>query len=248
MAHPQEGSFYMPHNNEPLYPIEYAFEFQDGRKRTFKIELDPDTISIVNPTPSSFPEWTRLDNERCEVCTLSPDKHEYCPIALNIAELVDEFKDSFSYDSCRVICTTPERSYQKDTSVQEGLFSLIGIIMATSDCPVMDLFKPMARFHLPFSTIQESMVRTTSLYLLRQYFEYKRGNEPDIDMKGLDAHYERVQKLNKGILNRIGSVSEKDADRNAIIILNSLAQLFNVEIEDNLTSVEYLFNIAPSGS
>ena len=62
-------------------------------------------------------------------------------------------------------------------------------------------------------------------------------------MKELDAHYGRVQKVNRGILTRISSVAAKDADKNAIIILNSLAQLFNVEFEDNLTSVEYLFTL-----
>jgi hypothetical protein len=232
---------------ENAYPIEYEFLFEDGNKKSFTICLDPDTISIVHPRPTEAPQWTRLGNEQCPICPLSPQEHEYCPIAVNIAELVDAFKSSFSYDNCVVCCNTPERSCRKDTSVQEGLFSLIGIIMATSNCPVMSLFKPMARFHLPFATIQESMVRTTSFYLLRQYFQYKRGSVPDLEMKELDAHYGRVQKVNRGILARIGSVAEKDADRNAIIILNSLAQLFNVEFEDNLTSVEYLFTLDADG-
>ena len=87
------------------------------------------------------------------------------------------------------------------------------------------------------------MVRSASMYLLRQYFVHKQGKSPDLEMKKLDEHYENVQKVNKGILARIGSVAQKDADKNAIIILNSLAQLFNVEIDDNLTSVNYLFDI-----
>ncbi|MDY6831843.1 MAG: hypothetical protein SWC96_08355 [Thermodesulfobacteriota bacterium] len=226
---------------DDAYPIGYEFLFEDGSSKSFTIRLDPETISIVHPRPAAPPPWTRLDNEQCPICPLDSQEHPYCPIAVNIAELVDAFKESFSYDNCVVCCNTPERSCSKETSVQEGLFSLLGIIMATSDCPVMGLFKPMARFHLPFATIQESMVRTTAFYLLRQYFAYKRGTPPDLEMKELDAHYGRVQQVNRGILDRIGSVSAKDADRNAIIILNSLAQLFNVEFEDNLTSVEYLF-------
>ncbi|MDY6903220.1 MAG: hypothetical protein SWH61_00915 [Thermodesulfobacteriota bacterium] len=225
------------------YHFIYEFHFKSGKKESFDVELDPDTISIVRPTPKEHPEWTKLDNEQCECCPLDAGHTPYCPIALNIGELVEAFKDSFSYDDCLVVCITPERSYQKETSVQEGLYSLLGIIMATSNCPVMSLFKPMARFHLPFSTIQESIIRSTSMYLLRQYFEYKKGNNPDLDMKQLDKHYANVQKVNKGILARIHSIAEKDADRNALIILNSLAQLFSVEIEDNLMSVAYLFEI-----
>lgn len=230
-------------NDASTYCIEYEFCFDDNSRKTFKIELDAETISIVSPRPTEFPAWTTLDNEQCECCPLTLDDTAYCPIAINMAELVEEFKGAFSYDTCLVYCKTPERTYQKDTSVQEGLFSIMGIIMATSNCPVMNLFKPMARFHLPFSTIQETMVRSASMYLLRQYFVHKKGKNPDLDMEKLDEHYENVQKVNKGILARIGSVAEKDADKNAIIILNSLAQLFNVEIEDNLTSVYYLFDI-----
>lgn len=227
------------------YWIEYEFCFDDGPNKVFKIELDNETISIVHPQPQDKPAWTELQNEQCECCHLSTEEYSHCPIALNIAELVEEFKNSFSYDSCLVVCRTPERTYQKETSVQEGLFSVMGIIMATSNCPTMNLFKPMARFHLPFSTIQETVVRSTSFYLLRQYFEHKKGKNPDLDMEKLDKHYENVQTVNRGMLERINTVVKKDADRNAIIILNSLAQLFSMEIEDNMNSVYYLFDIDP---
>ncbi len=224
------------------YSIEYEFSFEDGAVKKFLIKLDQETISIVYPKPTDFPDWTILEKEQCECCPLTSEQTPYCPIALNIAELVEEFKDYFSYDNCLVRCFTQERTYEKKTSVQEGLFSIMGIIMATSDCPVMSFLKPMARFHLPFSTIQETMVRSTSMYLLRQYFEHKKGEKPDLDMEKLDQHYEKVQKVNKGILARISNLAQKDADRNALIILNSLAQLFAVEIDDNLTSVYYLFD------
>jgi len=228
--------------NADTYSIQYEFNFDDGSIKTFLIELDVETISIVRPQPTDFPDWTLLETEQCECCPLSVNDVQYCPIAVNIAELVEEFKNYFSYDNCLVRCVTQERTYEKKTSVQEGLFSIMGIIMPTSNCPVMSFLKPMARFHLPFSTIQETMVRSTSLYLLRQYFEHKKGRNPDLDMEKLDQNYEKVQLVNKGILARISNQAEKDADRNALIILNSLAQLFSVEIDDNLTSVYYLFD------
>ena len=231
--------------NDNSYCIEYEFCFDDQTSKSIKLELDEPTISIVHSQPQEYPEWTKLDNEQCACCALDNSQHDHCPIALNIAELVEDFKDFFSYDSCLVHCRTPERTYQKSTSVQEGLFSAMGIIMATSNCPTMNIFKPMARFHLPFSTIQETVVRSTSMYLLRQYFEYKKGGTPDLDMEKLGQHYENVQDVNKGMLLRISNVAEKDADSNAIIILNSLAQLFSMEIEDKLSSVAYLFDIDP---
>ncbi len=62
-----------------------------------------------------------------------------------------------------------------------------------------------------------------------------------MDLKDLDKHYEKVQGVNKGILSRASSVARMDADKNAIIILNALAQMLALEIEDELNSLEYLF-------
>ncbi len=225
----------------PLYRILYKFYFSDKRTKLFEILLDPDTITLVLPKKTVTPGWTKLLYHQCTCCTLDPCQHPYCPIAVNIAEVVREFEFIVSSDSCIVRCMTPERTYEKNTLVQDGLFSILGIIMATSNCPIMNFFKPMARFHLPFSTIQETIFRSTSIYLFRQYFEYKKGKAPDLELKQLDQHYKKVQAINHGILDRIGNVSQKDSDKNAIVILNVLAQMLSMEIDEELNSFEYLF-------
>lgn len=227
--------------DEKPYTIDYEFRFDDGNVKTFKFQLDPNTVTLILPEMENKPDWTLLDYQQCACCPLEKDTHPYCPVALNIAELMDEFKDAISSDNCFVRCITPERTYERDASIQEGLFSIFGIIMATSSCPIMDFFKPMARFHLPFSTVEETVFRSTSIYLLRQYFEYQKGNYPDLELKKLDEHYEKVQEVNTGILKRTRNVAKKDADKNAIVILNALAQMLTVEISAGLNSVEYLF-------
>ncbi len=227
------------------YKIVYEFFFKKGKSKVFQLALHPETITLLRlkTEPRKEYEWTLLKNNQCECCPLDENEHKYCPIAVNIAELVEEFKNTFSFNDCIVRCATPERTYLKKTSIQEGLFSIFGVIMATSNCPIMDFLKPMARFHLPFSTIQETIFRSTSIHLLRQYFNQKKGKPMDMNLEKLDEHYGKVQLLNKGMLARTNTVLEKsaDADNNAIIILNALAQMFNVEIEENLNSIEYLF-------
>ncbi len=221
--------------------IVYEFHFEDGNTKIFEIQLDPNTITLILPELRSKPDWTKLDHHKCACCPLEKEEHAYCPIAVNIAELAEEFQDAISSDNCFVRCITPERTYERDAAIQEGLFSIFGIIMATSNCPIMNFFKPMARFHLPFSTVEETVFRSTSIYLLRQYFEYQKGNYPDLELKKLDQHYEKVQEINTGILNRTSNVAKKDADKNAIVILNALAQMLSVEISGGLNSLEYLF-------
>jgi hypothetical protein len=230
----------MPMDERP-YEIEYEFRFKDGRRKFFKIVLDPETINMIRPELEHKPEWTRLDHEQCTCCPLKQDEYPYCPIALNIEEVVEEFKSMYSYDDCDVRCTTPERTYFKRTSLMEGLSSIFGIIMATSECPVMEVFKPMARFHLPFSTAQETVMRSASIYLLRQYFEHISDKPADLDLQLLDEHYKKVKAVNEGFMARINSLVEKDADKNAINILNSYAQMLSMQIYYSLNSLEYLF-------
>lgn len=223
------------------YRIQYRFTFENGAEKIFDITIDPKTMYNRLPAPTRKPSWTRLEYKQCRCCPLDKETTPHCPIALNIEELVLEFDDVVSSEDCDVRCITPERTYLKKTYVQEGLFSIFGLINATSRCPVMDFLKPIVRFHLPFATVEETTVRIFSFYLLGQYFEQKKGDTLDINLEKLDEQYEKVQMLNEGILERIRNVTEKDADRNAIIILNSLAQLISFEIDDSLSSIEDLF-------
>ncbi len=220
----------------------YTFKFQDGRARDYLIALDPETLSLVQDHDDPvYPEWTNLDFEQCHCCPLTVTTHPQCPIAINIMELVESFKDVFSYHDCDVVCLTKERTFSKKTSVMEGLSAIFGVIMATSDCPVMEFLKPMARFHLPFATIEETTVRTASMYLLAQYFRHKDRPGMNFDFSTLEKHYASVEQVNEGLLRRINSVGSEDADKNAIITLHSLSQFLSMEIDYSLSGLEPIF-------
>lgn len=54
--------------------------------------------------------------------------------------------------------------------MQIGLYSLLGLVMATSGCPHLDFLRPLALHPLPFSSIHETVFRVSSSYLTEQYF------------------------------------------------------------------------------
>jgi hypothetical protein len=227
--------------NRP-FRFDYRFQFEDGNTKTYHIALDPKTLSLIpDENRHQTTEWTRLKYHQCSNCPLGINTHPYCPIAVNIMELVETFKNVLSYHNCTVVCETEDRTYSKKTSIMEGLSTIFGVIMATSDCPIMDFLKPMARFHLPFSCVEETTVRTTSMYLLTQYFKYKDQNEIKIDFKTLEKHYGQVKLVNEGIIKRISSVSNQDADKNAIVTLHSISLFLSMEIDYSLSTLEYIF-------
>ena len=114
--------------------------------------------------------------------------------------------------------------------------------MATSGCPAMNFLKPMARYHLPFATREETIVRSVSMYLLRQYFEHKKGRTPALELSQLDDKYSMIGNVNKGIVNRINSILKGgDANQNAMVILDSIGKMLSFAIDESLEDYEYLF-------
>ncbi|HKJ65510.1 MAG TPA: hypothetical protein VJ969_08915 [Desulfopila sp.] len=226
----------------PSLRYEYGFSFANGKKKIFVTSIDEDTLEIIPHSPERQPApWTHLSYKQCPCCPLLTSAHSHCPIAVNLSELVSSFRAIASYESCRVSCRTVERTVSKETNVQDGLSSIMGLIMATSGCPVMEILKPMARFHLPFATVDEAMFRSISVYLLRQYFIHLESGYSDFHLAKVKASYGEIEKVNGGILERIRGASELDADRNAIVILNCLAQFLYLELDDNLQSLRHLF-------
>ena len=223
------------------YRIAYRFRFPDGSRKEFDLDLDPRTIVLHAGDSTSLPAWTLLEHEQCTCCPLDSSRSPHCPIAVNLVRLIHDFKGFLSSDRVSVTCTTPERTYLKETFLQNGLHSIFGLIMATSACPVMDFFRPMARFHLPFSTLEESLVRTVSFYLLGEHFRHRRNLDPDWELKGLDERYRRVKEVNDGFLRRVHTVNELDADTNALLLLHSLTELLSGEMNSDLGSIRYLF-------
>ena len=230
---------------EPLR-YTYVFDFPDGTTKQIHVDLDPITLEFIRPTASSGPPWTKLKQCQCSNCPL-PDDVEFCPVAVNLSEIVDLFKDSVSFDRVTVTVHSPERTYKKETTLQKGLSNLVGIHMVLSHCPILDHFRPNVRFHLPFASALESTYRAISNYLMEQFFKGRRGESPDWELANLPEVYKAVSCVGKGIAARLAQASTQDANVNALIILAS--QVIQIEgfLEDTLCEIEPLFHRPSQG-
>jgi hypothetical protein len=227
---------------EGMITYRYAFAFTDGMMKSFDISLDPDTLAIQNPNPT-YPDWARLTYAPCRNCPLDQTLTEYCPIAVNIASLVDSFKDVVSYDEADIVVTTEDRTVFKRTAAQNGLYSILGIYMVTSGCPVLDPLRPMVRFHLPFASIDETVFRSAGMYLLAQYFRKKRGFPADFEFEGLSKIYREVKRVNTGLHHRLQAASNEDANLNALANLDIFALTFHDSTENSVGTLESIFQV-----
>ncbi len=221
----------------------YKFTFSDGRKHEHIVELDDVTGRLVaTPKLEHHQPWTALEFNKCEHCPLNAKDSPQCPLAVNLAEVARDFKNEKSYSKVTIEVHTEERVYSRDLPLQDGLFGLYGLIMATSDCPYFAFLRPMARFHLPFSSLDETMVRSTSFYLFKQYFIAQKGGKPDFELKEFANLYENLRRVNMGIIDRIRSIAKGDADANSILILDAFASLLANQAQSQFTDLEKFFS------
>ncbi len=223
--------------------FDYRFTLANGRVKEFHVELDKETLCLHFPQKESYPDWARLSHHQCENCPLKEKDSPHCPIAKNLVDVIEFFKDAISHERAKVEITSESRTYSKETSLQDGISSLVGIVMVTSGCPIMDKLKPMVKTHLPFATGDETMYRAISMYLLAQYFTYKRGGTPDWNLDNLVKIYEGVRVVNKSFCRRLSSTCAQDASLNAVIHLDCFADRTAFSLEEKQLGVfERLFD------
>lgn len=212
----------------------YIITYEDKRETVIDIELDPQTMNLPAKTGSDFPDWTRLDFCKCPVCPYDAASKPFCPVAVNLAEITRLFSDKASTMVVDTRVISKQREYFRRGSLQTALSSIIGICMPTSGCKVLELLKPMSRHHLPFASLEETVFRSVSSYLLLQYLRKKKGLEPDWDLEKLQKSYKDIEALNSAMTDRVRKASEKDANYNAVIILDAFAKMVPWSITQGL--------------
>ena len=221
--------------------FDYTFKFKKGPDKKFLVHLDRKTLAFESTRKASPPLWALLNHKKCTNCTMDVRQTMYCPIALNIADIAEQFKDILSHEDVVVTVRTEERVYAKETTVQHGLSPLIGIIMTTSGCPIMEHLKPMVRFHLPFASLDETVFRMVSMYLLVQYYRNRDGKSTEWRLDGLTKVYAEVGIVNRDFADRLRDAAKKDANLNAIVNLDCFAAMVPLVANETLEAIRPYF-------
>lgn len=223
-----------------ILPIRYIFSPVHQHDIVFQFNINEENMELL-PAMDAAPLWAGLEFHQCKNCPLALSTYRYCPLAKALAPIVHGFERLHSYDDVHVIVTVPERTIIADTTVQRALSSLYGLLIAVCGCPNSAFLKPMARFHLPFSTEKETIYRATSMYLLAQYFCKREGFKVDIELQGLRERYHRLHVVNRSVARRLRSACKTDSSLNAIVILDILAQIVPDVVNHSLDELHHLF-------
>lgn len=214
--------------------IEYTFECDD---QTLHYQVDVEREYDLRADRSQLPTWTRLVHCQCENCPLSVKDTGHCPAAVDLVPVINDFQKIPADMRARITVVTPQRTYSKETEIEEGLRALMGLIMASSACPILSRLKPNARYHLPFSSQQDYTMRSVSFYLLRQYFLYREGYRPDWDLQGLVALNHDLKTVDAALGERVKDASPDNVNVKALLNFFQLSSNLGTSLDEQLQAL-----------
>lgn len=220
--------------------FQYSF-FTPDVTEVFDLHLDAQTLELIQAPQDHCPAWAELEFHQCPNCPLGGQTHPHCPLAMNMVSLVKRFQHMLSFNEIHLKVVTDERTLSQDTTAQRAISSLMGFVIAASGCPHTTFLRPMVRFHLPLSNEIETIYRTTSMYMLAQYFLKKDGKAVDFELSGLKTFYENLHVVNASIAKRLRAAIDADSVINAVILLDLYAKTLPCVIEESLDEIRYLF-------
>lgn len=224
--------------------IAYYLTFDDGETVDVEMEFDDQTMSLIAPVEvgdeKPLPEWARLENHQCPHCPLKPETTPHCPPALHLADTVNRLGVMVSHTQVNLRVVSAEREVTGKTGVHTVFSSIMGLMMAATGCPYTAYLRPMARFHLPLASFEETIFRSVSTYLVAQFFRQEEGQSFDTSLKGLTDIYQNIQTVNVYFTKRLKS-SGDIKETNAIAMLDLYAQTLPMAIEESLEEFRDLF-------
>jgi hypothetical protein len=216
-----------------------------GEWRELNVALDTKTLLCCEPAAEDL-AWTALEHRQCPNCPLRPESDPLCPLAARLAPVVTVLGPLLSHDELQVEVEWGHRRLTTTTTAQRIASSIIGLIAATSGCPRTRFLAPMAWFHLPLATEEETVFRAVSSHLLAQYLIANDGGTPDWTLGTLSQRYQDLHGVNVAMASRLRDAGSEDAAVNAVVLLDLLAKAIPFSVEDSLESLQFLFT-EPAG-
>jgi len=226
--------------------IEYKLYPAGQPSVSFRVTLDPFSATYSFPNPDFAPRWTYLEEHQCSHCPLSADTQQLCPLAARVVPFVKKLSHLSSIDEMKVDVTQFDRTRHIVAPAQDILGSLLGLFIATSDCPHTRFLRPMAYFHLPLADADETVYRVLSMYRLAQYFRKEKTGKAYAGFEKLNDLYGNMVEVNQKLSKRMRlALSEhedkQDGTLNAVSLLDALSQYVPASIEDAVRDLEPIF-------
>ncbi len=215
------------------HTVTYLFRLEDGAEHRFDVAIDRPTAA---PAPE-LPAWTALERNQCPHCPLPQAPGAVCPAAADLVPVVSRFSALASFARAEVSVVTPEREVRKRTDVQTALSGLMGLILASSGCPILRRLRPLAQTHLPFTPQSETLYRVAAMHLFGCFL---RGEPASLD--GLQHFFDDLDQLDHAFAERLRDAAKNDASLNALLMLHARAIMVSLSLDKGLEEIRRWFD------
>jgi hypothetical protein len=210
--------------------ITYLFQLSSGTEVRFDVALNRP------PASGELPDWTLLERDQCPHCPLRAGSGARCPAAADLAHVVPKFAHLASFENVLVRVIHARFEAHKRTDAQTALSALMGLILATSGCPILNRMRPLAHMHLPFATQTELVYRLASMHVFGCFLDGVKA-----DLADLRKLFDDIDKLNRAFATRIKRAIQRDANINALVMLHSRGMMVSLSMEENLKRIREWF-------
>jgi len=198
----------------------YRFNFNNNFTKAFTYSINAETLRLTPVKNKPLPSWTKLLCNQCPNCPLNGAQYPHCPAALSLIDTMEFLQEGLPPENVGILVETTERNFSKQTTLADGLNSMIGLAIAASGCPVFSRLKPLVRNHLPFQTPSEQTYRSLGMYLLFQKFSDKNKKDPDWHLSRFAEFYQEMNIASLAFCERLKEISLEE---------NNLDMLINLE-------------------
>jgi len=217
----------------------YKFTLPDERVLTYGFQFDGERYQLDREVDVAEP-WCELHFQQCSHCPYQGSGPKYCPAASQLSLIVKEVDHLVSYDRIHLKVESKQRTIEQDSSVQEAVSSLLGLVIASCGCPHTEFLLPMARFHLPLASAEETLWRACGNFLLAQHFKSESGSSTEL-LSDILRRYENLEVINSALVKRLKSQINSDACPNAIVLLDNYAKHFPHYLENSINRLKPLY-------
>lgn len=228
-----------------MEPVNVVYRIRLGKELTeqFDYQMDAETFEIIStPRATNLPAWTELGYKQCANCPLKAAEHPRCPVAVQLHHIVERFHSTRSIDEAELEVVTEQRTVTQTTALQNAISSMLGLVFPISGCPRTEGMKPLARFHVPLASEEETVFNVAGMYLLAQYFVQMKNKNGSLSFDGLISMYNELHVVNKAVASRLQTATTSDSVKNAITLLDMYSSLIPMLLQDQLVEIRRFFN------
>lgn len=154
--------------------IEYRITLDDQHQLNYRTSWSGTTTRRRLPQRRAGRAWNTI--AAATACSIA-NATAIVRAAVDPYKVIEDFRNLPAFRKAGICVRTPSASTPAQAGLEEGLRALIGLIMASSACPLLAPLRPMAQ-HLPFASNQEFVLVVVPPYLMRQYFNFREGGMP----------------------------------------------------------------------